>query len=357
MVPPCWRRPRSWSLLATWAAAIGPDRVFGSDPRPGRPPARRSGRPRRRPVRSRRGGRGGRGEGLGDHRDPRCRDRAAGGARLPRWCWSLRWVRSEATEDRRRRRRRRVEFEVLPATPEQAAEEMVRDADQQLALLREGSPRNGIVACWHRFEVQAEAVGIGRAAVGDLRGVHAARPRPGLRRRARGRGAVGALPRGAVLRPRPRRGRPRGRRRRARADPSRPRRSVRRRAVVTGGRWWLRLVVLVASAVAVLWIGDAARDGPRPGAGGADHRGGRGPGRPAARRRATAGARMAAGGGARRRLPPARPADRGQPADPRAPPGDEHGRLGAARPARGPGRAGAAGPRTASTPRPPGPTS
>jgi hypothetical protein len=73
-----------------------------------------------------------------------------------------RWVHSEVTDDRRRRRRRRVEFEVLPGTPEQAAEEIVRDADQQLALLREGSPRNGIVACWHRFEVQAEAVGIGR---------------------------------------------------------------------------------------------------------------------------------------------------------------------------------------------------
>jgi hypothetical protein len=51
---------------------------------------------------------------------------------------------------------------VLPATPEQAAEAMVRDADQQLALLLEGSPRNGIVACWHRFEVQAEAAGFGR---------------------------------------------------------------------------------------------------------------------------------------------------------------------------------------------------
>jgi len=62
----------------------------------------------------------------------------------------------------RRRRRQQVAFEVLPAAPEQAAEEIVRDADRQLELLRDGTPRNGIVACWHRFEVQAEAAGIGR---------------------------------------------------------------------------------------------------------------------------------------------------------------------------------------------------
>jgi hypothetical protein len=73
-----------------------------------------------------------------------------------------RWVRSEAAAEHRRRRRRRVDFEVLPATPEQAAEEMVRDAGEQLALLLEGSPRNSIVACWHRFEIQAERAGIGR---------------------------------------------------------------------------------------------------------------------------------------------------------------------------------------------------
>ncbi len=148
-------------VLATWAAAIGPDRVFGSDPVP-------------RETSS--------GEGSDpdfSQSDPGEEDKDDGRG------WGstailgveiallvvvgyllvliLRWVRSEVTEDRRRRRRRRVDFEVLPVTPEQAAEEMVRDADQQLALLREGSPRNGIVACWHRFEVQAEAAGIGRA--------------------------------------------------------------------------------------------------------------------------------------------------------------------------------------------------
>jgi hypothetical protein len=76
-----------------------------------------------------------------------------------RWVW--RDVRDE--HPRRHRRRRSPDFEV-PGEPsaEQAAEEIVRDADDQLALLRDGSPRNGIVACWHRFEVQVRAAGLGR---------------------------------------------------------------------------------------------------------------------------------------------------------------------------------------------------
>ena len=87
-------------VLATWAAVIGPDRVFGSDPLP-------------------------------------------------------RETSSEQADD--------PEFSQSdPGEEDEEDEEIVRDADQQLALLREGSPRNGIVACWHRFEVQAEAVGIGR---------------------------------------------------------------------------------------------------------------------------------------------------------------------------------------------------
>lgn len=54
-----------------------------------------------------------------------------------------------------------VEFEVLDP-PRAAAEAMVRDAPAQLDLLHEGTPRNGIVACWHRFEVQAAEAGVGR---------------------------------------------------------------------------------------------------------------------------------------------------------------------------------------------------
>jgi hypothetical protein len=148
-------------LLATWAAAIGPDRVFRSEPSSqqdsSEAPADRdvviepeSGEPDDEEER-----------GWGSTAIV-----ATEVALLLVLVYLLlllvRWVRSEAKEERWRRRRRPLEFEVLPASPEQAAEEMVRDADEQLALLREGSPRNGIVACWHRFEVQAEAAGIGR---------------------------------------------------------------------------------------------------------------------------------------------------------------------------------------------------
>ena len=50
-----------------------------------------------------------------------------------------------------------VDFEVLD-DPEPMIEEMRRDADEQFELLMGGSPRNAIVACWDRFEEQAERV-------------------------------------------------------------------------------------------------------------------------------------------------------------------------------------------------------
>lgn len=53
-----------------------------------------------------------------------------------------------------------VDFDVILA-PE-AAEEVRRDADAQRRLLDQGPPRNAIVACWERFEVQAQAAGLGR---------------------------------------------------------------------------------------------------------------------------------------------------------------------------------------------------
>ncbi len=65
----------------------------------------------------------------------------------------------------RRRRRRRlaeeVEFEVL-GTAGVVADVIEEDAPQQRALLEEGLPRNGIVACWHRFEQQAIRGGVVR---------------------------------------------------------------------------------------------------------------------------------------------------------------------------------------------------
>ena len=46
--------------------------------------------------------------------------------------------------------------------PEPLAEEIRQDADDQFALLLGGSPRNAIVACWDRFEEQAERVNAAR---------------------------------------------------------------------------------------------------------------------------------------------------------------------------------------------------
>jgi hypothetical protein len=151
-------------VLATWAAAIGPDRVFSGDGASEDTSSELPDRERFAP------------EPPAAEEEEEEDDEGGGSAALIALEIAIllaivyllflvvRWVRLDAKPERwrKRRRRRRVEFEVLPATPEQAAEAMVRDADQQLALLLDGSPRNGIVACWHRFEVQAEAAGFGR---------------------------------------------------------------------------------------------------------------------------------------------------------------------------------------------------
>jgi hypothetical protein len=52
-------------------------------------------------------------------------------------------------------------FDVL-ASARPTAEALLRDADDQRALLMTGTPRNAIVACWHRFELQAEVTGVPR---------------------------------------------------------------------------------------------------------------------------------------------------------------------------------------------------
>jgi hypothetical protein len=54
-----------------------------------------------------------------------------------------------------------IEFDVL-AGPRRLAEEITRDADEQRRVLLEGSPRNAIVECWHRFEQQAAGAGLER---------------------------------------------------------------------------------------------------------------------------------------------------------------------------------------------------
>jgi hypothetical protein len=53
------------------------------------------------------------------------------------------------------------EFETLDDRQRIAAA-MARDADDQARVLEEGEPRNAIVECWHRFELQAERAGMAR---------------------------------------------------------------------------------------------------------------------------------------------------------------------------------------------------
>ena len=162
----------------------------------------------------------------------------------------VRWVRLDATPERwrKRRRRRRVEFEVLPATPEQAAEAMVRDADQQLALLRRGQPAQ------RDRGLLAPVRGAGRG--GRLRARAPGRRPPSSRSGCldvvsadeRAVAELSVLYREArfsdheLAEAGPYGGGPR-----AGADPSQPRRAPRTGDVVTGGRWWFRLVVLVAA--------------------------------------------------------------------------------------------------------------
>jgi hypothetical protein len=76
--------------------------------------------------------------------------------RVGRWAWQ--------TYDARRRPEPppdEIEFDVLEG-PRRLAEEITRDAVEQRRVLMEGSPRNAIVECWHRFEQQAAGAGLER---------------------------------------------------------------------------------------------------------------------------------------------------------------------------------------------------
>lgn len=56
-----------------------------------------------------------------------------------------------------------VDFETIEdGHPERVRRAMTEDATEQLRVLSEGQPRNAIVACWHRFELQAAAAGLPR---------------------------------------------------------------------------------------------------------------------------------------------------------------------------------------------------
>ena len=75
--------------------------------------------------------------------------------------WLLVAAAREVLARRGDRTRVAVDFTVLD-DPARVAEQVVRDADEQDALLRDGDARNAIVATWHRFEVQGERAGVPR---------------------------------------------------------------------------------------------------------------------------------------------------------------------------------------------------
>lgn len=73
----------------------------------------------------------------------------------------LQWAReSYDARDRRLPPPEDLDFDVI-STP-QAVDRILDDAQVQLGLLDDGTPRNAIVASWHRFEMQARAAGLGR---------------------------------------------------------------------------------------------------------------------------------------------------------------------------------------------------
>jgi uncharacterized protein DUF4129 len=78
--------------------------------------------------------------------------------------WILRWL-VGVRRVRRARATRSVELEgafdvVEPGTA--VARELLADADGQRAALTDGTPRNAVVACWHRFELASAAAGVER---------------------------------------------------------------------------------------------------------------------------------------------------------------------------------------------------
>jgi Domain of unknown function (DUF4129) len=153
-------------LLAAWASSIGPSGVLRGDglPSPSRPSATATSTPSQP-----------------SQQQAQEQDADTGGTRP--WVRALaalvdlavlaaalvatvllvrraRRVRRERLARRRKDEAVASAFEVLPATA--AAREILADAPEQRALLLEGSPRNAVVACWHRFETQAARAGLDR---------------------------------------------------------------------------------------------------------------------------------------------------------------------------------------------------
>lgn len=87
---------------------------------------------------------------------------AAGGLAVLAWLAAL-VLREVRARRLREEERTAVGFTVLDE-PVRVARQVAADAGEQETLLREGDPRNAIVAAWHHFEVQGERAGVARRA-------------------------------------------------------------------------------------------------------------------------------------------------------------------------------------------------
>ena len=78
------------------------------------------------------------------------------------------WLAAIVLREIRARRLREEERTAIGFTvldePVRVARQVAADAGEQETLLREGDPRNAIVAAWHHFEVQGERAGVARRA-------------------------------------------------------------------------------------------------------------------------------------------------------------------------------------------------
>ena len=87
---------------------------------------------------------------------------AAGGLAILVWLAAM-VMREVRARRLREGERTAVGFTVLDE-PVRVARQVAADAEEQETLLREGDPRNAIVAAWHHFEVQGERAGVARRA-------------------------------------------------------------------------------------------------------------------------------------------------------------------------------------------------
>lgn len=156
-------------LLVTWAASIGPSNVLRGDgigkATPSAEPSRStSSSPDAGPPQNLDQG----GDGTGSlHVLATVLNVATVVVGLLLVAWLVRWL-WRLTRTRRARAARRValEREAFGAVEPRVAvaRELLADAASQRAALLDGTPRNAVVDCWHRFELSAAAAGLERHA-------------------------------------------------------------------------------------------------------------------------------------------------------------------------------------------------